>query len=44
MLYHVRLLCVKQNKSDVDNNKFWKEMNFPYQEGALLLPRSNDWS
>ena len=26
----------------IDGNKFQKEMNFPYQEGLLLLPRNNN--
>ena len=25
------------------SNKLWKEMNFPYHEGLLMLPGSSDW-
>ena len=41
----MRLLWLgqKQKKSLTNNNKFWKEIHFPYQKGLFLLPRASDW-
>ena len=41
-LHPVRLLWEGQ-KILIDCSMFGKEINFLYQEGFLLLPRSNDW-
>ena len=41
ILHPVRILWVER-KILTDSMEFWKEMNFPHQEGHLLLPRSND--
>lgn len=42
ILYSPRLLRVGQ-KILIDSNNFHKEMNFLYQEGHLVLPRSIRW-
>ena len=43
MLHLMRLLWVAQ-KYLSGSSKFWKEINFLYQEGLLLLPKTNNWA
>ena len=35
------IIVSRTNNSFIDSNEFRNEANFPYQEGLLMLPRSN---